>query len=440
MGWYTVIKIIRWVPYRYRQRAWREGMRVRTQCICLGRIDGDTASRNTTVETHTVTPAPSESWRAEVKDGLREIVRRLEGDHFVAEQIAAIDVVALSRAALLKTLRALAKDFEGNRGASEQLSDVIAKLAAFGNTTPESRDTWRNSLVTKLGIVETWMPTKELKEAVRTIIARGEIGTPENFITWLQHIDAQVDETGQARKQLRGAIDYVRNTTGTHTDASLMEMLSTREVAVRWVKPWSGTASKRKTPVAVDRRVIAAPVKMGVAVVSQPFAASWGGRRGVLGDGAWYARELDRIQIPDASRFRATASGVSAAEGFEHDLLHETCHAAWHSSRLNRDWERSLDGRLGRAANEVVTEMAACLIERKLGKKRPKTWEVSTHYVQHWLHHACVSEAEQRAFRDEAISVADYVIAQLFADGTMCRNCGGAVNGGNTTCGQCTTL
>jgi antirestriction protein ArdC len=43
VGWYIVIKTIKGRKYRYRQRTWREGGRVRTQSFSLGPIGGDEA-------------------------------------------------------------------------------------------------------------------------------------------------------------------------------------------------------------------------------------------------------------------------------------------------------------------------------------------------------------------------------------------------------------
>jgi len=40
MGWYTVTKKIRGRSYLYRQRSWREGGKVRTECRCLGPVSG----------------------------------------------------------------------------------------------------------------------------------------------------------------------------------------------------------------------------------------------------------------------------------------------------------------------------------------------------------------------------------------------------------------
>ncbi len=39
-GWYFVVKTIKGRRYRYQQRSWREGSRVRTQCVSLGPLDG----------------------------------------------------------------------------------------------------------------------------------------------------------------------------------------------------------------------------------------------------------------------------------------------------------------------------------------------------------------------------------------------------------------
>lgn len=40
MGWYVVVKKIKGIAYRYRQRTWRENGRVQTESIYLGRADG----------------------------------------------------------------------------------------------------------------------------------------------------------------------------------------------------------------------------------------------------------------------------------------------------------------------------------------------------------------------------------------------------------------
>jgi hypothetical protein len=40
MSWYTVIKTVKGRRYRYKQRTWREGNRVRTESVYLGALDG----------------------------------------------------------------------------------------------------------------------------------------------------------------------------------------------------------------------------------------------------------------------------------------------------------------------------------------------------------------------------------------------------------------
>lgn len=42
-GWYFVTKTIKGRRYRYQQRSWREGQRVRTQCFSLGPLDAEPA-------------------------------------------------------------------------------------------------------------------------------------------------------------------------------------------------------------------------------------------------------------------------------------------------------------------------------------------------------------------------------------------------------------
>jgi hypothetical protein len=188
--------------------------------------------------------------------------------------------------------------------------------------------------------------------------------------------------------------------------------LLTERVEGEWVQPWRDDGRGMvAVPVKVDARVLVAPLVLGVTVKSQPFGNEiddgWA-------DGAWYRRSDDTIQIPDAARYHPETAGITAAEFYEHNLLHETCHAAWHASRLNRAWRLTfVDGRMGRASHEVVTEMAACLIERKLGMKRPAVWRGATRYIQTWFGRAEVNDTEEQELRDDAVRVADYVIDKL---------------------------
>lgn len=46
MGWYIVIKTIKGRQYRYRQRTWREGTRVRTESYSLGPLSGESTGRS----------------------------------------------------------------------------------------------------------------------------------------------------------------------------------------------------------------------------------------------------------------------------------------------------------------------------------------------------------------------------------------------------------
>ena len=47
MAWYTVTKIIKGLPYLYRQRTYRDGPKVRTESHLIGRADGGGRSRLT---------------------------------------------------------------------------------------------------------------------------------------------------------------------------------------------------------------------------------------------------------------------------------------------------------------------------------------------------------------------------------------------------------
>jgi Zincin-like metallopeptidase len=416
---YIVIKTIRGRRYKYWQRAWREGGRVRTQCRCLGRIDGEVDHGNTTPK-GAPEPPQAEPWRVELKDGLREVVRRLEqeGNHYVVEQIAAIDVAQLSRDALLEQLRAFHRTFEGDNYAGEHLSETLASLVAFGNTTPEEREPWRTQMSGLLAIAETWMPDKASKAAVQTILDRLAVSEPERIISYLETLSGIIDEpSGQARKQLEGAIEKLRNTTGTHTDASLIEMLFSSQPMGQWQQPWSDTLSASgSVAIQIDPRVIAAPVKLGVTVKTLPFGLDSGMKSDLI-DGAVYNPTRDTIRIPDATRYHTETNGISSRDLFEHNLLHETCHAAAHHTRLNLSFSTTAtSGRSGYAACEVLTETAACLVQRKLGMKRPATWSNSVRYVQNWVKRARIGADDIRFLQSNALAVADYVTRHAESD------------------------
>ena len=237
---YIVIKTIRGRKYKYWQRAWREGKRVRTQCICLGRIDGDER------KTH----------------------------------------------------------------------------AAVGNTTPDTRDAWRSMVRDRLRAGESWLVEGETKEAVRTILMRLEVSEPEHIVSYLEELLRTIDvRHTQPRGLIYGTIEALRNTTGTHTDESLLEFLMETREKGDWQNPWRREAARRKTPLAVDERVLSIPVELGIAVRTVPFAENGAEaksiRDGNNADGAWYARDRDTIQIPDGGRFIESSDGIGAADMFD---------------------------------------------------------------------------------------------------------------------------
>ena len=169
MPWYTVIKAIRRKNgtidrYHYQQRSWREGKRVRTECICLGRVDATpphlqltmvAPPRNTTQE-HL--PPKQPDWRRPVKEALYTIRDRIETDRWAHELVGELlrDIDTVTLPSLITALATIAGDMM-ERYAQEGILDVLtqAKAAlsttlpaalprhadAIGNTTTTTHDT-----------------------------------------------------------------------------------------------------------------------------------------------------------------------------------------------------------------------------------------------------------------------------------------------------------
>jgi len=70
------------------------------------------------------------------------------------------------------------------------------------------------------------------------------------------------------------------------------------------------------------------------------------------GNRAFYAQELDYVQMPPFEAFRD-------AESYCATILHELCHATKHPNRLNRDLGRKAWGDAGYAAEELVAEIGS---------------------------------------------------------------------------------
>jgi hypothetical protein len=411
-GWYHVIKTIRGVPYRYKQTSWREGRRIRTKCRCLGRADGFTGGQTG-----------------------RRMTKKRAGAKSAGAPESFVSCICGRPVVVDTSLCRECTHSASETGVGNARIDVLIaeRKGAVGNTTDEP---WRQAAIDGLVHASNAVATREQKEAVLWIIERVKFGEPDGAIERMEKLVGLLPiESAAAQRQLRDVIKQLRNTTGTHTDESLIEMLFTAKTVVEWEQPWrDGGIELGTTPVTVDLRVLAAPLALGVTVKSQPFGNTLAG---IEQDGAWYSRIDDTIQIPDACRYKTTTDGVTAAELFEHTLLHETCHAAGRHSRLNRNWSQCLTGRYGRASHEVVTETAACLVERKLGLKRGGTWKRSTRYVQAWALRAGLSERDDKELREDALQVADYVMKRIETVGNRCAGCGQAVDEGIYKCGDC---
>src|SRR5271169_2321216 len=73
------------------------------------------------------------------------------------------------------------------------------------------------------------------------------------------------------------------------------------------------------------------------------------------GNRAYYAQELDYVQMPPFEAFRD-------AESYYGTILHELVHATKHPSRLDRDLGRKTWGDAGYAAEELVAELGSAFL------------------------------------------------------------------------------
>jgi antirestriction protein ArdC len=74
------------------------------------------------------------------------------------------------------------------------------------------------------------------------------------------------------------------------------------------------------------------------------------------GNRAYYAQELDYVQLPPFEAFRD-------AESYYATMAHEYVHLTKHPSRLDRDLGRKSWGDAGYAAEELVAELVPPLVE-----------------------------------------------------------------------------
>ena len=80
MEWYVVIKTINGHRYRYRQKTWREGDRVRTRSEYIGPADGPTSARPTPVAAKIVPTIPAPSMGETVGASLNALLGRQSKD------------------------------------------------------------------------------------------------------------------------------------------------------------------------------------------------------------------------------------------------------------------------------------------------------------------------------------------------------------------------
>ena len=139
---------------------------------------------------------------------------------------------------------------------------------------------------------------------------------------------------------------------------------------------------------------------MGVAMVSRaPFDPSV---ELVRENGAWYLPSRDRLQIPDHTVFRADGENT-VAQSFAHTLLHELAHATRFENRSPR-------ARPSYAHEEMVAEITACLVARRIGIGYPDI-KASAYYVQLWFGRSAAAGSARVHGEREALRAADYLTA-----------------------------
>jgi len=95
------------------------------------------------------------------------------------------------------------------------------------------------------------------------------------------------------------------------------------------------------------------------------------------GNRAYYAQELDYVQMPDLVAFRD-------AESYYATLAHEMAHWTKHPSRLARDLGRKSWGDAGYAAEELVAELSSAFVCAELNLY-PEPREENASYISNWL-------------------------------------------------------
>jgi antirestriction protein ArdC len=95
------------------------------------------------------------------------------------------------------------------------------------------------------------------------------------------------------------------------------------------------------------------------------------------GNQAYYAPEVDYVQMPPFESFRD-------AESYSSTLAHEMTHWTKHPTRLNRDFGRKKFGDEGYSREELVAEIGAAFLCCDLGIT-PEPRDDHAAYIFHWL-------------------------------------------------------
>lgn len=124
------------------------------------------------------------------------------------------------------------------------------------------------------------------------------------------------------------------------------------------------------------------------------------------GDRAFYVPSLDKVQMPELAKFKAS-------ELFYSTLFHELSHATGHKDRCDRSKEKagSKFGNAVYAMEELVAEISAAMMGAKLGFE-PGHIEDSAAYLQSWL---SVLRDDKRAIVKAAAAAqrsADYLLGK----------------------------
>jgi antirestriction protein ArdC len=120
-----------------------------------------------------------------------------------------------------------------------------------------------------------------------------------------------------------------------------------------WV--FNADQADRWTPPATSERNVVEAIDQAEA-----FTAATGADVRHGGDGAYYRRSDDHVQMPDRERFTGSATSTPT-ETYYATLLHELTHWMGHEGRLDRD----LSGRFGNEAyamEELVAGLGAAFL------------------------------------------------------------------------------